>query len=234
MDLPSLADLRPALLRQRDTTDPKRQERLDKELLKIFKSDFRPEDLAAVQVLLAAGANPDARHTGRGEYDGKTIMQYLVMTCLPHNDAKKKNYENAAPFMMALLAAGADPNQKMFGGTLISVMVEWAKPDMVRALIKAGADANVVDSVGNTVLMKALGNRDINVVLVLIAAGADVNRPDRDGETPLSSVEYHEKKYGNPSWGDVVRQEVLRAAGATGGLATKMRDHLDGVSDDDE
>lgn len=216
MDLPSLAGLRPALLRRR-RTKPKRQERLDKALLEIFVPSPSPEDLAAVQVLLAAGANPDARHTGRGEKDGKTIMQYLVMTCLPHNDQKKKNYENAAPFMMALLAAGADPNQKLSyePSTLFSGLVRVAKPDMVQALIKAGADANDVDSGGDTVLMKALGNRDINVVLVLIAAGADVNRPARDGTTPLSSVEYHEKKYGNPSWDDVVRQEVLRAAGAT-------------------
>ena len=57
--------------------------------------------------------------------------------------------------------------------------------DIVRCLLKKGADMNIKDNFGWTALMRAASNGHDKVVQVLVDKGADMNIKDRDGWTAL-------------------------------------------------
>jgi ankyrin repeat protein len=83
--------------------------------------------------------------------------------------------------------------------------------EMVRDLLKAGANVNVQDSRGLTPLMFAVSaeNQNAEIVRTLIAAGADVKIRSVTGETALDWAE----KFGYP---EVIT--ALKQAGATHGV----------------
>jgi len=85
-------------------------------------------------------------------------------------------------------------------------------PEMVRDLLRAGANVNALDSRGFGPLIFAIAEEQQNpeIVRILIAAGADVNARDKSGETPLDWAE----KFGHP---EVIA--ALRKAGACNGVA---------------
>ncbi len=57
--------------------------------------------------------------------------------------------------------------------------------EMVKLLIKCGADANIKNENGETVLICAIKKRNTDIVKYLISHGADVNAKDNNGDTPL-------------------------------------------------
>ncbi len=57
--------------------------------------------------------------------------------------------------------------------------------EMVRALIKAGAKANVVNNFGSSPLAEAVKLGDLDLVRTLLDAKADPNAPNQDSETSL-------------------------------------------------
>jgi len=69
----------------------------------------------------------------------------------------------------------------------ISLMsaVESGLKEEVKALIEAGADINVTDSIENTLLMKAAETKNNDLLLLLTDCGADVNARNLSGETAL-------------------------------------------------
>jgi len=69
---------------------------------------------------------------------------------------------------------------------LMGAAADGSDPNMLTALIKAGADVNARDNEGRTPLMRA-ANRNPNpeVITALVKAGADVNAKDNNGMTPL-------------------------------------------------
>ena len=74
-----------------------------------------------------------------------------------------------------------------FNNTPLMAAVKYNEnPDVVRAMINAGADANARNNDGWTVLMVAvLYNGNPAVAETLIKAGADVNARTKEGYTPL-------------------------------------------------
>ncbi len=58
-------------------------------------------------------------------------------------------------------------------------------PEMVRALLNVGADANLKDKQGMTALMFAVGNNLPEAVQALLDAGADANAKDKQDKTAL-------------------------------------------------
>ena len=69
--------------------------------------------------------------------------------------------------------------------------IELQDLEMVKALLNAGHDPNIIDASGKTPLMKALEKPPI--VELLIQAGADVNISDTDGVPLLTQAVRAEK-----------------------------------------
>ena len=65
--------------------------------------------------------------------------------------------------------------------------------DMVKLLIKKGADVNAADNDGETPLFIAV-YRDKDIVELLIGKGADVNASNKYGETPLDEISNNKEK----------------------------------------
>jgi serine/threonine protein kinase len=98
-------------------------------------------------------------------------------------EAARKGRQSA---VARLLAAGANPNEKRFGGT--TVLMSAAKtgnPTMINDLLKAGARIEAKDNDGDTPLMYAAIDDRADAAKALLAAGADVNAKNNDGNTPL-------------------------------------------------
>ena len=57
--------------------------------------------------------------------------------------------------------------------------------DIVKGLVKAGADINVSDNQGNTALYYALRYGNQEVARFLIKKGADYNHTNNKGESPV-------------------------------------------------
>ena len=103
------------------------------------------------------------------------------------------------PVIQTLLDAGADPNlpdETDEGLAENSPLMEAAstffatnRGDMVRLLIQRGANLNQQYAEGQTALMSALEDSDIDVIETLIKAGADIDIQDNEGNTALMMVE---------------------------------------------
>ncbi len=64
--------------------------------------------------------------------------------------------------------------------------VDSGKDEVVRILLKHGADKNAVDEYGQSLMMTAASNHHTGILAQLIAAGADVNAPNQYRITPLA------------------------------------------------
>ena len=96
--------------------------------------------------------------------------------------------------MLALLAAGAAPDQALPGGiTPLMVAAALGQPKGVQALLGHGADARAADAEGATALHAAaqygFASRDRARAIAtwesLLSAGADVDAVNASGQTPL-------------------------------------------------
>jgi ankyrin repeat protein len=89
--------------------------------------------------------------------------------------------------VLASIAAGEmDVNAKTPDG---STALMWAAysldHELVRALLKARAKANVVNHYGSSALSESIKLVDLELVRMLLDAGADVNSPNLDNQTAL-------------------------------------------------
>lgn len=131
--------------------------------------DVEKMNPAMVRVLLAAGAEVDARSDG--DY---TPLQIAVM-----NDALPDG-------MKALLEAGADVNARIGKHeqyTILSVAAKKGQVENCRLFLEHGAEVNAVDYHGKTALMDAV--RHSAVCKLLLEYKADLAAKDGVGQTPL-------------------------------------------------
>jgi len=68
--------------------------------------------------------------------------------------------------------------------------VESNNLKMVKELIKAGANLDILDNIGNTALILASYRNNIEIAKELIKAGANVNSQDKYGSTALIYASY--------------------------------------------
>src|SRR4051812_22046854 len=107
---------------------------------------------------------------------------------------------------LRMLAKGADPNAGSADGAT-AVMYAAANDDLelVRALIKAGANVKLKNQFGTSALTEAAIIGSAPIIEALLKAGADPNFRTTDGETPLMAAARS---------GKVDAAKVLLAAGA--------------------
>ena len=161
-------------------------------------------DLQAVRDLLAAGVNPDSDD---GDWNALTassmrghplVVQELLAAGADPNATVNGNTallsaagEGRLPVVQILLAAGANPNafeEEFEGETILHAAAYSNGPDyleVVRELLKAGADPNIRGIFGMTALLGAAMDGDVPVIQELIAWGADPTLADNHGRTPL-------------------------------------------------
>jgi uncharacterized protein len=88
--------------------------------------------------------------------------------------------------LAAITSPDVDVNEKAPDG---STALMWATfnvdRELVRALLKAGAKADVTSHYGATALAEAVKVEDIEMVRMLLDAGANVNSPNLDNQTAL-------------------------------------------------
>lgn len=80
-------------------------------------------------------------------------------------------------------------------GSLLHMAVERRDMNLIKCLIKNGANVNAVNSCNSTPIYYA-SNSDIKILKYLIDSGGDVNIPNNSGVLPLHHAVY-DKKYDN-------------------------------------
>jgi ankyrin repeat protein len=157
------------------------------------------QKLEMVRMLLARGADPDARAAGNPRFGGA---------------ARGGNLAGATPFLMAaragdaplmrlLLAHGAQADAATTRGTTalmfaagvggqdpgISWVSEGQALEAVQLAIELGGDVNAADAAGETALHGAAYRGADSIVELLVAKGARLNARNSRGWTPLTIAE---------------------------------------------
>jgi len=127
--------------------------------------------------------------------DKKTLLETLIEARVDVNSKDEYDYtplylatiRKEKQVVEALIGAGAEVNlQNYWGQTpLHSSAGKWGDRDIVKLLVKKGADINAVGENGYTVLMEAARRGHQEVVEFLVEKGADVNAIDSHGRTAL-------------------------------------------------
>jgi ankyrin repeat protein len=126
-------------------------------------------NLAVASYLVGAGAAVNAVDHG-----GKSALVYAA-----------KAGVNGAMTVIMLVEAGADVNA--VNGAALCVAVSLQHEEVVRVLLRAGADVNVVGTGGNTPLILAASGKSATILSALVEAGAKVNAENDKGDTALTS-----------------------------------------------
>lgn len=155
-------------------------------------------DAAQVRALVAAGADPNAR----GDR-GVTLLQYAMLAQSPRGmealldsgaDPSRPGMGGSTPvhgaaiandpqYLELLLARRADPDapHAETGETALADAVAPRLRAQFDALLKAGADPNRADRMGNTPLHQAAKLNAAGQVLALLQAGADPRARNAQG-----------------------------------------------------
>jgi ankyrin repeat protein len=166
-------------------------------------------DVETMKLLIDAGADVNAVSPLLGETpllnaavsDNVAAVELLV--------AKGADVNGVIRTGRTAVRGGAAVEMAISNMTALMWAAPWGTPEMIGALLKAGADVNTRDKRGMTALMLAVASetQDAGVVRLLLKAGADVNLRSVDGEMALDWA----RKFGSPA---VIR--ILQEAGAKG------------------
>ena len=174
-------------------------------------------DLAALEALLAAGADPSYT-----DQQGMTLLLLAMRAQRPDMveallaaGADPNAPPNLPPLIAAvgdarmreaLLAAGADVNVRDLDGQTPLMVACWrGAPESAMRFIEAGADVTAAEDRGHTALAYACMHEHPAVALAILERGADVAARDADDDTPL----YYAVRTG---LGDVARELLERMA----------------------
>ncbi len=143
-----------------------------------------------VRALLEAGAPVNKSATYPGQRYADYERSYKATDDLLACAVQSGNLE----VVQILLKARVDINTKANiydQGTALHIAVEKKRPDLVAALLNAGAKTEVTDRYNRTPLHYAAGEDNAEVVTLLLKAGASPKAKDKDGITPLETARQH-------------------------------------------
>lgn len=168
---PGAIDL-PLIQRRRDALTAEARGNLDDELLRVIQDDglSEQEKVDKVRGFLGLGANPNAI----GEQFGRTAL-LLSMDC------------PGLALMHLLLDYGADANmesEEEYERTALMCAIDTDRVDQAEALLARRADVNL-PSGDQTLLMRAIGMCNTEMVELFLSKGVDVNAKNRHGTTAL-------------------------------------------------
>jgi uncharacterized protein len=152
-------------------------------------------DLAAVKADIAAKTPVDAR-----EGSGETALGFAASN-------------GRVEVVRYLISQGADVNSRDsdFGGVTPLMLASGGKqsgrdyPNVIAALLAAGANVNAKDKWGSTAIEKAAMGGEPEVIPILVKAGADPNSTGAIDTSPLAWAAYD---------GDIPMMQALISAGA--------------------
>src|SRR5437867_5009859 len=188
----------------------------------------RPGGVRAVKLLLAHGANPNPTSNPSAEssplLEASLAGDAEIMKALLDRGAELKDIggfalANAAGAKCTkcvdlLVARILDAKQYTIALQLVAVM---DKPDLIRLMLRHGADVNAPDPTGRTALMYAAVSDHLPVeqVKMLIEKGANINAKSQHpqsgdtGRTALDIARFH---------GSTAVVDLLVKSGATSGV----------------
>ncbi len=121
-----------------------------------------------------------------------------LLTEAPTSDIQKEVLSDVLPsaalysdigVVRTILSHPVDPNrQGPFHDSALILAADRGLPDMVSALLKAGANPRTVDEFGRNALIFGAGSGNAQVVQLLLAAGLKASAKDKYGDTALMAA----------------------------------------------
>jgi hypothetical protein len=157
-------------------------------------------DNKQVQLLLASGANADAK-----DVDGDTALiiasregkQAIVNLLLKSGASPRLRNARGSTAISVASEAGRTGVLKLLlahdkekGRTELFAAAAQERTDIITTLVFSGADINARDDQGNTCLMLAAANGKLKMVMLLLGLGADVQAIDRVGNNALTLASF--------------------------------------------
>jgi ankyrin repeat protein len=134
-------------------------------------------------LLNEAGSNPDGKLDDDEVYDRQVLLE-PVKQALPPGMYERLKDSTIDGFFKRKIEAKKDDIKKR--RTPLQAAASWGLLKIVDALIKAGANVDLPNSLGNTPLHLAAGMTcSSEIVDVLVKARSNVNAKNADGRTPL-------------------------------------------------
>lgn len=124
------------------------------------------------------------------------------------DDGRRNSTRDYVKALLSLEKGGDADRRFAQGKTLLMMTVIRGDKEIVGQLLSLDvyADVNCADDDGNTPLLVASEQSNVEIVKALIESGAQVNRQNKDGMTPLMACAKH---------GDKTIAELLMSAGAS-------------------
>ena len=144
---------------------------------------YKDSNCLTALMLACAKRNVDAIHVLLKAGSNVNIVDNVGQTCL----MRAVHTHCCKEVLQAIIDHGADVNARSKHNiTALTVACDERHVDAIHVLLKAGSNANVVDNVGQTYLMRAVHKHCCKEVLqAIIDHGADVNATDKYDQTAL-------------------------------------------------
>lgn len=142
------------------------------------------DDLAATEILLKAGANPNVTFPV-----GNWKMSLIGLAASMEN----------ARFLDLLLVNGANPAGVVETEPPLFSAIKASRYDRIEPLLKAGADINQQDSAGKTAILIMAFAGDYSQALAFVKRGADPRIPMKNGTTLEKIIRKFPAQSGTPA-----------------------------------